>query len=435
MKGYEKYKEVGLPWLKVIPEEWEIKPNKVFLKYQKNVVGKKADDYELLSLTKQGIQIKGNNDFSGKMPDNFESYQIVEKDQLVMCLFDLDISAVFSGLSNYTGKITSAYDVFNIYGANHRFVDYYFRYIFQDRKYKLYSKSVRYTITKDDFRNLKTPIPLLHEQEQIANFLDWKIGEIDKLIGLEKEKIQRIKEYYHRLNDSYFEVLEENYAETIKIRNFAKLQNGISESGAFFLKGSPFVNYSDVFNNDTLPKEFESVADSNKAQQEVFSVRKGDVFITRTSETVEDAASVCLCTETVDKAVFSGFLIRIRTFNFIFIDEFLLYYLKSLSVRNQIIKNLNIVTRVSLSQNLIKNITLRKVPKDIQEDVVKKIKLNIESEQKIIKLTRQSIAYLEELKQTLISDAVTGKIDVRDIKIPHIFTERRKANEFNRKRI
>ena len=80
MKGYEKYKEVGLPWLKVIPEEWEIKPNKVFLKYQKNVVGKKADDYELLSLTKQGIQIKGNNDFSGKMPDNFESYQIVEKE-------------------------------------------------------------------------------------------------------------------------------------------------------------------------------------------------------------------------------------------------------------------------------------------------------------------------------------------------------------------
>ena len=55
MKGYEKYKEVGLPWLKVIPEEWEIKPNKVFLKYQKNVVGKKADDYELLSLTKQGM--------------------------------------------------------------------------------------------------------------------------------------------------------------------------------------------------------------------------------------------------------------------------------------------------------------------------------------------------------------------------------------------
>ncbi len=125
-----------------------------------------------------------------------------------------------------------------------------------------------------------------------------------------------------------------------------------------------------------MPNQFENVADSNKKQQELFSVRKGDLFITRTSETVEDAASVCLCKETVNKAVFSGFLIRLRAFNSIFSDEFLLYYLKSMVVKNKIKKN------------------------------------------KIIELYIKNISYLEELKQILISDAVTGKIDVRNIEIP-----------------
>ena len=423
MKGYEKYKEVGLPWLKEIPEEWELKSIREIF-YERKEINSNLQENNVLSVMK-GVGVipyedKGN--VGNKASEDISKYKIVKVDDIVLNSMNVIIGSV--GKSKYNGVLSQVYYVLVNRNNNITNVEY-LHYCFKVEEFykhlKIYGRGIlehRLKIPMYSLGIVQLPLPSLSEQEQIANFLDWKIGEIDKLIGLEKEKIQRIKEYYHRLNDSYFEELEENHVETIKIRNFAKLQNGISESGVFFLKGSPFVNYSDVFNNDTLPKVFESVADSNKAQQEVFSVRKGDIFITRTSETVEDAASVCLCTETVDKAVFSGFLIRIRTFNSLFIDEFLLYYLKSLSVRNQIIKNLNIVTRVSLSQNLIKNITLRKVPMDIQEDVVKKIKFNIESEKKIIKLTKQSIEYLEELKQTLISNAVTGKIDVRDIKIP-----------------
>ncbi|MBU0279333.1 restriction endonuclease subunit S [Gemella sp. zg-1178] len=189
MKRYKKYRKVNLPWLREVPEGWEILPNKVFLKSKKKVVGNKEHEYELLSLTKNGINVKGNNNFTGKMPETFENYQEVNIGQLVMCLFDLDQSAVFSSVSKYKGKITSAYEVFEIIGANKKFVDYYFRYIFQDRKYKVYSKSVRYTITKDEFKNIKSIIPPLSEQTQIANFLDWKIGEIDRLVELEKSKV------------------------------------------------------------------------------------------------------------------------------------------------------------------------------------------------------------------------------------------------------
>lgn len=142
MNKYKSYKKVNLPWLKKVPSHWDVKPNKSFLKLSKEVVGNKEKEYELLSLSKQGVRIKGNNDFSGKMPESFENYQIVKPGQLIMCLFDLDISAVFSGLSNYYGKITSAYNVYDIKNADKKYIEYYFKYIFQDRKYVYFQRQL-----------------------------------------------------------------------------------------------------------------------------------------------------------------------------------------------------------------------------------------------------------------------------------------------------
>lgn len=420
MKKYEKYREVGLPWLKEVPEGWDVDKLK-----RKFYIDKDLSDTEnpvVLSLARDGIKIRDITNNQGQMAASYKNYNKVEKGDLLLNPMDL-YSGANCNVSYVEGVISPAYiKLRKKEELCERYFDYWFKLQYTSLAFQAVGKGVskdnRWTLTNETLMNYQSPIPPLHEQEHIANFLDWKISEIDRLIELEKEKIQRIKEYYDRLNESYFEEIERNYDEIIKIRNFAKLQNGISESGAFFLKGKPFINYSDVFNNDVLPNQFENVADSNKKQQELFSVRKGDLFITRTSETVEDAASVCLCKETVNKAVFSGFLIRLRAFNSIFSDEFLLYYLKSMVVRNQIISNLNIVTRVSVSQNLIKNINLKIVPSEVQESVVKNINKNNINKNKIIELYIKNISYLEELKQILISDAVTGKIDVRNIEIP-----------------
>lgn len=429
MKKYEKYKEVGLPWLKEVPEGWDVDKLK-----RKFYIDKDLSDTEnpvVLSLARDGIKIRDITNNQGQMAASYKNYNKVEKGDLLLNPMDL-YSGANCNVSYVEGVISPAYiKLRKKEELCERYFDYWFKLQYTSLAFQAVGKGVskdnRWTLTNETLMNYQSPIPPLHEQEQIANFLDWKISEIDRLIELEKEKIQRIKEYYDRLNESYFEEIERNYDEIIKIRNFAKLQNGISESGAFFLKGEPFINYSDVFNNDVLPNQFENVADSNKKQQELFSVRKGDLFITRTSETVEDAASVCLCKETVNKAVFSGFLIRLRAFNPIFSDEFLLYYLKSMVVRNQIISNLNIVTRVSVSQNLIKNINLKIVPSEVQESVVKNINKNNINKNKIIELYIKNISYLEELKQTLISDAVTGKIDVRNIEIPDFIHRKEEA--------
>ena len=188
--GYEKYKPSESPWVRCIPEHWnELRNGGIFI-YHQDKVGDKFADYELLSLTTQGIRCKNIYDVSGKVPASYEGYQEVNIGDMVFCLFDLDCSAVFSGISNYHGMITSAYDVMkpceNL--VNPKYLDYWFRLVFAGRYYKIFSKSVRYTINYDVFKALKTPVPPREEQDQIVRYLDWQLSKVNKLIhGYQKE--------------------------------------------------------------------------------------------------------------------------------------------------------------------------------------------------------------------------------------------------------
>lgn len=92
-------KDSGIAWVGEIPQEWDIQKNKYIFKIKKDIVLPNKS-YQLLSLTTNGIREKDEDDCSGKVPENYDGYQIVRRNDLVMCLFDLDCSAVFSGISS-----------------------------------------------------------------------------------------------------------------------------------------------------------------------------------------------------------------------------------------------------------------------------------------------------------------------------------------------
>ena len=154
------------------------------------------DDYDLLSLSTQGVRYKDIHDATGKVPASYENYQVVNPGDMIFCLFDLDCSAVFSGLSKYHGMITSAYDVMtpkeNV--INPRYLDYWFQSVFAGRYYKIFAKSVRYTINYDIFKALKTPVPPREEQDQIVRYLDWQTSNINKLIHGYQHEIKLLEE-------------------------------------------------------------------------------------------------------------------------------------------------------------------------------------------------------------------------------------------------
>ena len=187
-------KDSGIAWIGVIPEEWIIERNKNCFSCGKEIVGNASSDTQLLSLTTRGVIEKPNDSVGGKMPESFDTYQIVYPDNMVMCLFDLDCSAVFSGLSPFYGMISPAYKV--LVCKNNvlpRYADYWFSFVFQDRKFKAYAKNLRYTLNYDEFAALPMVVPPRPKQRLITGFLDHKCAEIDAVIEQTRASIEEYK--------------------------------------------------------------------------------------------------------------------------------------------------------------------------------------------------------------------------------------------------
>lgn len=191
-----KMKDSGIEWIGEIPEDWEVVKNKHVFNRVKEIINNKWEKTQLLSLTTKGIIEKDINNLEGKLPESFSTYQVVKKGDLILCLFDLDISAVFNGLSSYYGMISPAYKryVLKISG-DIRYYNYLFDFIFTDRKYKNYSTTLRFTLDNQEFDGIPTIKPNTKEQIKISDFLDRKRKQIEKIKSTILQEIQTLEDY------------------------------------------------------------------------------------------------------------------------------------------------------------------------------------------------------------------------------------------------
>lgn len=189
-------KHSGIEWIGQIPKEWKVVRTKNVFSLGKDLVGNNSSQTQLLSLTTKGIKKVSVGSTSGKVPNSYDTYQLVHKGNLVFCLFDLDCSAVFSGVSNYEGMISPAYKVVSMKkGFYPNYYGYWFDYIFDGRKYKFLSKNIRYSLTYDEFAVLGIVAPKFEEQQKIADYLDKVCGEVDEMVALQETMIEELKAY------------------------------------------------------------------------------------------------------------------------------------------------------------------------------------------------------------------------------------------------
>src|SRR5208282_2583211 len=120
LKPYSEYKESGLPWLGTVPEHWEMIPNRGLVRRRKVLVGNRHSDYQLLSLTKQGVIVRDISTGKGKFSSDMGTSQEVRDGDLVFCFFDVPETPRTVGLSRYDGMITGAYTVFEFLGKGSR---------------------------------------------------------------------------------------------------------------------------------------------------------------------------------------------------------------------------------------------------------------------------------------------------------------------------
>lgn len=189
-------KDSGVKWIGEIPVTWNVYRNKNAFVCSKDLVGRKSSGTQLLSLTTKGIKLKDINNAEGKLPESFDTYQYVKKDEMVMCLFDLDCSAVFSGLSPYDGMISPAYKVLTCTDRMEpKYADYWFQYISHGRKFNHYAKNIRYTLSYEEFSALPMLFPGREEQIRISNYLDAKCSKINEIIEKQQAIIEKLREF------------------------------------------------------------------------------------------------------------------------------------------------------------------------------------------------------------------------------------------------
>ena len=131
------------------------------------------------------------------------------------------------------------------------------------------------------------------------------------------------------------------------------ISSGISSTKEQAGHGAPFVSFSTVFNNYFLPDELTDFMDTSAAEQEKCSVKKGDILITRTSETVDELAMSCVVLKDYPKATFSGFVKRLRPKKTgIAYDKYMAFYLRSEYFRKVINAKTIMTLRASFNEDI-----------------------------------------------------------------------------------
>lgn len=194
MKPYPNYSITPLPWLPNIPAHWELVRNKNIFGETKDVVGDDIDAYPLLSLTTKGIILRDMASGKGKFPKDFNTYKIVKPGDMAFCLFDIDETPRTVGLSQYGGMLTGAYTIFHVANINPHYAYYYYLSLDNVKAMRPLYSGLRKTINTGTFLSCKLPLPPRPEQNQIVRFLDWKVSAINRLISIKRKQIALLHE-------------------------------------------------------------------------------------------------------------------------------------------------------------------------------------------------------------------------------------------------
>lgn len=195
-------KECSVSWARQIPQHWKVMPNKYLMTKIKNICPiYKGED--ILSLTMYGVIVR-DLDAGGKMPSSFDGYQYIKKDNLLMCLFDIDVTPRCIGIIKQNGLTSPAYSQFKMKEiAKARFYYYYYLMLDYTKELLHLAKNLRHSLTEDQLGAIKQLVPPLDEQQEIADYLDNKCAEIEQIIADKKSQIETLDGYKKSLIYEY----------------------------------------------------------------------------------------------------------------------------------------------------------------------------------------------------------------------------------------
>ena len=412
MEKYSKYKNSSVSWLGEIPEHWQIRRIKYVFKEldSRSETGKE----DLLSVSQYtGISKKSDNVAEGESVSNaktLEGYKIVEKGNLV-----INIMLAWNGslgISKYNGIVSPAYCVYKNFLGDERYFGYLFKTNNAKQEFKKQSTGIidsRLRMYTDSFFNIKTVLPPKQEQTTIANFLDYKTEKINRFIKKKKRLIELLDEQKSAIinqavtkglnpdvpmKDSSIDWLGDipEHWEVRKLKYVANFKSGdmitsesISENGEFkVFGGGGFRGFTSSYTNE------------------------GDFVL------IGRQGALCGNVNYANGKFWASEH-AIVTYPILDIEQFYLGEILKMANLGRLSQT---AAQPGIAIGQVRNESISIPPLKEQKQIVNYIEVENKKIDRTISTIKKEITLVEEYKTALIAEAVTGKIDVRDFKIP-----------------
>jgi len=429
IKRYEKYKESGIEWVGNIPTHWRVSTVKRNL--------------EFLNNKRVPIEAGVRFDRQGEFPYYGASGIIDYVDDYIFdgthILIGEDGANILSRSSRLVfiaqGKfwVNNHAHILDVPAGN---TSYFCEQLELNDFATLASGSAQPKLTKEALANLALIIPPIEEQNKIANFLDHQTTIIDDLIGQKEKLIELLKEKRQaiineavtkglnpnaKMKDSGIEWLGEVPEEwkVLKLKYLLRNQDGI-KIGPFgsALKLEMMVEdgYKVYGQENAIKDDFEIgkryITQEKFLEMESYKLQPGDIIITMMGTTGKSK----VVPENIQDGIMDSHLIRIRVSDLVIPELLALLINDSDYIKTQLDSISKGAIMTGLNSVIVKSLNIIVPPKESQKELLEEIDRRLDSIFVIMKNTLTQITKLKDYRQSLISEAVTGKIDVRDWK-------------------
>ncbi len=444
-QAYDKYQPSRLEWIDVIPESWDITRLRLLSNRYSGGTPSKDNSAYWQEGTIPWLNSGAVNQGTITKPSTYIT-ELGLKESSAKWVPEKAIIIALAGQGKTKG--TAAYTTFKTTCNQSMGVVVFekdfprFMYWWLVSQYKnirgMASDDARDGLNLEMLGTIPCPLPSIPEQQKIAAFLDYKTQQIDQLIEKKKALIERLEEKRIAvITQAVTKGLDKNaklkpsgvdwlgyipeHWEVRRLRFLLaeSLTNGLFKKAEFWGRGKPIVNVFDVYvHGDVVDESSLDRAECDDEEYEKYAALDGDFFFVRSSLKLEGVGKSATVISPKEEIVFECHLVRGRPDQSAINSRFLNLYLNSKYAREYFVSVANVVTMATIDQMKLKNLTLVIPDLDEQTKIVAYVEKKVAEIDAMHIKTTLTIEKLNEYRSSLITSAVTGKVDVRDVDIP-----------------
>lgn len=427
MERYSEYKDSGVKWLGEIPSHWELLKSKYLWKetFENSTSGKE----DLLSVSQYTGVTKSKAD---SRSESLIGYKIVHKDDLVINIMLAWLGGL--GVSNDEGVVSPAYCTYKlIRDYNPKFLHYLYKTPMYLAEFARHSTGVvpsRWRMYTDDFGQVVSLLPPVEEQDAIVRYLDAATSKIDKAIAMQQKMIDLLNERKQIIiQNAVTKGLDENVemkdsgdrwiglfpsSWTTRRLNFsswirARLGWKGLKASEYVDNGYPFLSAFNIVNDKIKWENLNFINKYRYDESPEIKLSVGDILL------VKDGAGIGKCARIDElpcgESTANGSL-AVITANYFVDYRYLYYFMISKSFKDHTELLINGMGVPHFTQGEMKKIVIPIPPKSEQQAIVAYLDKQMQRFDSAITNCQRQIALLQERKQIIINEVVTGKVKV-----------------------